>query len=49
MSHPNNKVPNDQQRLSQDYLAKQAKAEKVPPGGAEQAKPVASVQRKELF
>lgn len=48
MSHPNHKVPHDQQRLSRDVLAKQANAKNVPPGGAEQAKPVASVQRKEL-
>ncbi|HZG18218.1 MAG TPA: hypothetical protein VE710_24890 [Candidatus Bathyarchaeia archaeon] len=51
MSHPNNKQPNDQQRMSQDYLAKNTQSveefakEQLTQG---QAQPIASVQQKEL-
>ncbi|WP_167568729.1 hypothetical protein [Brevibacillus migulae] len=51
MSHPNNKRPNDQQRLSQDMLAKKTQsteefAKELLTQG--QAQPIASVQQKEL-
>jgi|GEM_PF-2733895 len=51
VSHPNNKQPNDQQRMSQDYLAKNTQSveefakEQLTQG---QAQPIASVQQKEL-
>ncbi|UFJ41958.1 hypothetical protein LOK74_05500 [Brevibacillus humidisoli] len=48
MPRPNNKRPNDQQRLSQEYLAKQPQpVEAGKEMYTEQVKPIASVQRKE--
>lgn len=52
MSNPNNKKPNNQQRMSQDFLAKKTQStdefvkQQLTQG---QAQPIASVQQKELF
>ncbi len=53
MSRPNNRIPNDQQRESQDYLAKQAQTSHEVTKADEaldtqRVEPIASVQRKEI-
>lgn len=52
MSSPNNKRPNDQQRLSQDYLAKKVESTEEAVNDMianERVRPVASVQREEIL
>jgi hypothetical protein len=52
MSSPNNKRPNDQQRLSQDYVAKKTgSGEETGKDivASERERPVASVQRKQFL
>jgi hypothetical protein len=53
MSRPNNRIPNDQQRESQDFLAKQARTTHETKKADEAlytqpVEPVASIQRKEI-